>query len=72
MKPLLIIAATALLSACATAPTDPICAPLARYDRETQRAAAAELHALPPGVVLRRLIEDYGVLRARIAGACPG
>lgn len=72
MKRLLGIAATAaLLAGCATAPSSgPFCPELVPYSHAAQRAAAAELDALPPSAMLRRMIDDYGDLRARIRAAC--
>lgn len=71
MKLLRIIAATALLTGCATAVSDgPVCPALAQYPPEVQRQAATEINALPPDAALVRMIEDYGELRARLRAAC--
>lgn len=51
------------LSACATAPSDPVCPKLAPYTAAQQAEAAKELNALPLGAELRAFVSDYGKLR---------
>lgn len=72
MRRLLSIAAlVVLVSACATAVSDrPHCPALAVYPPEFQAAAAEALDRLAPDDPLRRLVEDYGELRARLRVAC--
>lgn len=73
MKRLLIFVLPALLTACATAPTKPVCIPVVPYSRETQNQAADELETLERenrAPTLRRFAEDYGELRARNRAAC--
>ncbi len=60
----------ALLAGCATAVSEPYCPTLAPYPPPLQARAADELDRLPPDAALRRLIEDYGELRARLRAAC--
>lgn len=63
------LAATALLTACATAPSDPVprATPvLVEYDRATQARAADELDALPENSAIGRMIGDYGNLRDQV------
>ena len=73
MRRLATIAATALLTGCATGGSDvrpAMCGWLVRYPPALQQRAADELDALPPDSTLRVLVEDYGELRARIRAAC--
>ena len=70
MRHLPSIALMALLSACAPAGSEPGCFALVPYSHAMQVQAAGQLAALPAGVVLMRMIDDYGDLRARIRGAC--
>lgn len=41
------------------------CPPLPAYAAEMQKDAARELRGLPAGSTTRRLVSDYGTLRAR-------
>lgn len=41
------------------------CPPLVEYDKNAQARAADQLRALPPGSPARKLVADYGDLRAR-------
>ncbi len=41
------------------------CPPIIAYDRETQSGAAKQLRSMPPGSPARKLVADYGDLRAR-------
>lgn len=61
--PLLVIA-TLLLTACATAPSRPsvVCPPVASYDRAFQTRLADEIQRLPPGAALGRAMLDYALL----------
>lgn len=72
MRPLLSIAALAVLvTACATAVSDrPYCPALERYTPEFQARAGEALDRLAVDDPLRRLVEDYGELRARLRVAC--
>lgn len=56
----------ALLAGCATAVSDPVVR-LAPYTAAEQAEAAAALPTLPP--VIRRMIDDYGQLRAELRAA---
>lgn len=67
---MLAFALTALNAACATAPSDPLCLAVVPYGRADQAQAADELTRLAGDAVLRRLIEDYGALRARARAVC--
>jgi len=66
--PRITAAAAALLTACAPAGSDAIVR-LAPYTLAEQAEAVAALPGLPP--IIRRMVEDYGELRAalRAAGA---
>ncbi len=67
MRQLITTAATAaLLAACATAASDPGIR-LATYTPAEQAEAVAALPGLPP--VIRRMIDDYGQLRAELRAA---
>ena len=73
MRRLLTIGLMALASGCATAPSRPVCIPVVPYDRDILRQADAEIAALEAAnqaPVTRRMIEDYGDLRARNRAAC--
>lgn len=41
------------------------CPPLVEYDGDTQKRAADQLRALEPRSPVRKLVTDYGDLRAR-------
>lgn len=58
------IAVLSSLALAGCASTGGGCPPLVAYSPETQRAAAAELRALPKGSPLARMIVDYGKTRA--------
>jgi hypothetical protein len=70
----LLLASTAVTSNCSrieTLLTEPIvvtvarCPPLVDYPADTQKKAAAELRALPPGSTVATLVADYGTTRAK-------
>lgn len=72
MKRLVSIAAMMLSTGCVGVGSDArpaMCDWMVHYSREMQKQAADELeqHDLP---TLRRLIEDYGELRARMRAVC--
>ena len=73
MRPSVLIVTVALLSGCAAATSDRAmpCPRLAGYAPEFQARATDALEALTPGDPLRRLVEDYGRLRAEVRAACP-
>lgn len=62
-------------AACSSLPAPPValarCPPLAAYSPEWQRAAAAELGALPADSRLARALADYATLRARCRAYAP-
>ncbi|MCC5983890.1 MAG: hypothetical protein JJU42_05955 [Rhodobacteraceae bacterium] len=65
-------AATLLLSACATAGSDPApgaCPPVVGYAPAEQLQVAREIAALPEGALLPAWLADYAVLRDQ-ARAC--
>ncbi len=62
-----------ILAGCASGASRPVCIPVVPYSRDVQRQAAEELAALEQAnqaPVTRRMIEDYGELRARNRAAC--
>jgi len=70
---LLLVIATLLLTACATAPSSPsiVCPPVVAYDRAFQARLADEIQRLPPGAALEQAMLDYARLRDQ-ARACNG
>lgn len=62
-----------LLSACATAGSDPraVCPPPVDYSADFQKRLATEIEALPAGAALERAMIDYGRERAQLR-ACRG
>lgn len=67
---LAISVATVLLAGCARVNSDLYCPYVMPYTLEVQRRAADELDRLPADSEVRRMIEDYGELRARLREAC--
>ena len=63
------LALALLLTGCGGAVSNAGLPPLVVYAPEEQARAADSLEALPQGAVLRRMIEDYGTLRAMIRAA---
>ena len=66
--------ATSLLSACATASSDPggaVCPPVVVYEQVVRDRAAEELEALPEDAALVGMMADYAVMRAQ-ARVCDG
>jgi hypothetical protein len=61
-----------LLTGCGGGPSKPTLPPLVVYSPEEQARAADSLEALPRESVLRRMIDDYGTLRAMIRAAKTG
>lgn len=57
---------TVSLTGCATAASDPVCPDLYEYSPEDQKRLADEFEAMPDGSITRRVITDYGVIRAQI------
>ena len=60
----------ALLSGCAAGSSEAPVVRLVRYTAEEQRLAAEALPAAAP--ILRRMVEDYGELRAALRAAGAG
>lgn len=64
---------TSLLTACATADSEPpvvlICPPVVEYSREFQAQAAHELDLLPESSAIAEMLSDYAVIRDQ-ARAC--
>lgn len=70
MLPLaVLLIAAPLLAGCGQGRSDPPCPPVVSYPIEVQRAAAAELHLLPEGGAITRMLSDYAVMREQ-ARAC--
>ena len=63
--------AASLPAARATAPSEPVCPPVAEYDAKFQARAADELELLPPSSVIERMLADYHVMRQPAKG-CRG
>jgi len=61
-----IIPLALMLSACASHTPIPVCPEPVPYTAEQQNQAADELEALPPGSILPRFMQDYGILRAQV------
>ncbi|TVR85022.1 MAG: hypothetical protein EA405_00010 [Rhodospirillales bacterium] len=65
--------AASLLTACATAGSEPrvvaVCPPVVEYSREFQTRAADELDLLPAGSAIGGMLSDYAVMRDQ-ARAC--
>lgn len=65
--------ATSLLTACATAGSDPrvvaVCPPVVEYSHEFQIRAAAEIDLLPERSAIVEMLSDYAVIREQ-ARAC--
>ncbi|MBK5911477.1 hypothetical protein CCR85_08235 [Rhodothalassium salexigens] len=68
--------ATSLLSACATASSEPrvapLCPPVVEYSREFQLRAAEELNVLPEGAAIAEMLADYSVMREQARVCSPG
>ena len=64
--------AVSLLTACATANSDPacVCPPIRKYDREFQRKLADEIEAAPTDAAFPSALQDYAVLRLQVK-KCP-
>lgn len=59
--------AVSLLTACATANSDPaVCPPIKRYSKEFQRKLAEEIKQAPEDAVFVVALQDYALLRAQI------
>lgn len=74
MRRLAVLAiATSLLTACATAGSEPrvvaVCPSVVEYSREFQARAADELDLLPEGSAIAEMLGDYAVMRDQ-ARAC--
>lgn len=67
--------AMSLLTACATATSEPrvatVCPPVVDYSRAFQARAADELDLLPVGSAIAEMLSDYAVMRDQ-ARACQG
>lgn len=68
--------ATSLLSACATAGSEPrmiaVCPTVVEYSREFQARAADELDLLPEGSAIAEMLADYSVMREQARVCSPG
>lgn len=74
-----LLASAALLNGCAAGSSDLTLPPLQHYSEDLQAAAAAEIRLMPPPCppdtafsgcsAVKRLVIDYGDLRARIRAA---
>ena len=67
-----LVVATSLLAACATASSEPaiaVCPPVVEYDPEFRARAADELVLLPDGSAVGDMLSDYAVMRDQ-ARAC--
>ena len=64
--------AVSLLTACATANSDPacVCPPIRKYDQEFQRKLADEIEAAPTDAAFPSALQDYAVLRLQVK-KCP-
>jgi hypothetical protein len=61
------------VAACATAAvTVPTCPPLVEYTPGEQDSAYRELQTLPEGSMLKRMMNDYGKLRAQCRALTQG
>lgn len=72
-RPAALVAATILLTACATVGSDTpssACPPVVAYSRAEQVRLADELAALPEAALIVGWLTDYAVLREQ-ARACP-
>ncbi|QDL92560.1 hypothetical protein FDP22_12665 [Paroceanicella profunda] len=67
----MLLGATVLMSSCGKSGSEPVCPSLVPYSPEVQEQALRELRGLPPGSVLPRFLDDYGVMRAEVR-ACRG
>jgi hypothetical protein len=66
---MLLAIAVSLLTACATANSDPacVCPPIKKYDREFQRKLADEIEAAPAGATFPVALQDYALVRQQIS-----
>lgn len=62
---MLLAIAVSLLTACATANSDPasVCPPVKKYDREFQRRLADEIESAPADAAFPVALQDYAILR---------
>ncbi len=69
---MLLAIAVSLLTACATANSDPacVCPPIKKYDREFQRKLADEIEAAPTDAAFPAALQDYALLRQQLR-QCP-
>ena len=60
--------AVSLLTACATANSDPtcVCPPIHKYDREFQRRLAGEIEAAPINAAFPVALQDYALIRQQL------
>lgn len=63
------VIAVSLLTACATANSDPacVCPPIRKYDREFQKKLAEEVEAAPAGAIFPLALQDYALVRQQIS-----
>lgn len=64
-----LLAATSLLTGCATAGSDPACPPVVPYAQVDLDRAASDLFTLPPDSPIIDMLSDYAVMRDQ-ARAC--
>ncbi|MCE7886604.1 MAG: hypothetical protein DYH13_03760 [Alphaproteobacteria bacterium PRO2] len=64
--------AASLLTACATANSDPacVCPPIKKYDREFQRKLADEIETAPTDAAFPSALQDYALIRQQLR-QCP-
>jgi hypothetical protein len=65
---MLLAIAVSLLTACATANSDPacVCPPIKKYDQEFQRKLADEIETASAGAVFPIALQDYAALRGQL------
>ncbi|NBX72859.1 MAG: hypothetical protein EBQ89_01020 [Alphaproteobacteria bacterium] len=65
---MLLAIAVSLLTACATANSDPacVCPPIKKYDREFQHKLADEIESAPAGAVFPAVLQDYALVRQQL------
>ena len=63
------IIAASLLTACATANSNPacVCPPIRQYDREFQRGLADEIESAPANAAFPVALQDYATIRIQLA-----
>ena len=67
-----ILAMMMCVTACETVTSNvfvPSCVPLVKYSKDEQNQAADEMESMPE-MMLTRMVNDYGRLRAEVRAAC--